>query len=166
MPPKHGPSLTTPKSKRDGVSDISTLPSARLSFAKHLLGDDCRSIVHLETINRTFQPPRNFKSPFQVFRSPFTTNNAEFKHPVMLPTNVLVSWLPKHPPQKTDIDRTYHRVTEVRHYKSPSSKVNWRITHTYGKAEDGGLWAVIVHPGAVETSMAKGNTPESFLPRK
>jgi len=40
------------------------------------------------------------------------------------------------------------------------------LNEQYGKAEDGGLWAVIVHPGAVETSMAKGNTPESFLPRK
>ena len=29
---------------------------------------------------------------------------------------------------------------------------------------DQGLWTVIVHPGAVNTSMAKGNTPEAFIP--
>lgn len=27
-----------------------------------------------------------------------------------------------------------------------------------------GLWTIAVHPGAVNTSMAKGNTPESFIP--
>lgn len=29
---------------------------------------------------------------------------------------------------------------------------------------DQGLWTVAVHPGAVNTSMAKGNTPEAFIP--
>lgn len=30
--------------------------------------------------------------------------------------------------------------------------------------KDQGLWAVNVHPGAVDTRMARGNTPQSFLP--
>ena len=34
----------------------------------------------------------------------------------------------------------------------------------YGRAEDGGLLAVAVHPGAVDTAMARGNTPEAFVP--
>lgn len=34
----------------------------------------------------------------------------------------------------------------------------------YGSESDGGLFALTIHPGAVNTEMAKGNTPESFLP--
>ncbi|ETN43285.1 uncharacterized protein HMPREF1541_02444 [Cyphellophora europaea CBS 101466] len=33
----------------------------------------------------------------------------------------------------------------------------------YGRAEDGGLLALAVHPGAVGTKMAEGNTPDAFL---
>lgn len=33
----------------------------------------------------------------------------------------------------------------------------------YGKEEDGGLLTVTVHPGAVDTNMARGNTPEAFV---
>ena len=33
----------------------------------------------------------------------------------------------------------------------------------YGREEDGGLLAVTVHPGSVDTAMAKGNTPEAFV---
>lgn len=33
----------------------------------------------------------------------------------------------------------------------------------YGAEADGGLLAVTVHPGAVDTAMARGNTPEAFV---
>jgi len=34
----------------------------------------------------------------------------------------------------------------------------------YSSDSAGGLFAVTIHPGAVNTEMAKGNTPESFIP--
>jgi NAD(P)-dependent dehydrogenase (short-subunit alcohol dehydrogenase family) len=37
------------------------------------------------------------------------------------------------------------------------------LSEQYGKHEEGNLLSVAIHPGAVDTDMAKGNTPEAFL---
>lgn len=48
--------------------------------------------------------------------------------------------------------------------KFAQSRLVEMIGEQFGKEEDGGLLVVNLHPGAVATSNAVGNTPEVFLP--
>lgn len=48
--------------------------------------------------------------------------------------------------------------------KMAQTRMVEHLHEQYGAQADGDLFALTIHPGAVMTDMARGNTPESFLP--